>query len=77
MAKITVYEWSRYELTHDQMTRSRRLGTLEAIERVCGEPDMTRHFEIDEADLDPTAAGMTPRDYKPRGLAEFQTQVTG
>ena len=76
MAKITVYRWSRYDIANDEMTRSRRLGTLEAIARVCGEPDMTRHFEINEADLDPNLVGMTPRDYNPSGLAGFQTRVT-
>jgi len=36
VSKITVYRFTKYDITTDQYQQSRRWATREAIERICG-----------------------------------------
>jgi hypothetical protein len=66
MTKVTVYRFTIYDITTDENRISKRMGTLEGIERVCGTPIEGTAVEIDASELDPEIVGLTPRDWRPR-----------
>lgn len=49
---VQVYYFTKYDITTDQKTRSRRPATLETITRVDGEPLLLTGVEVDESQLD-------------------------
>jgi hypothetical protein len=65
MSRVTVYRWRKYDIVMDENQKSRRWATLDAIERAGGEPVDYVGCEIDEAELDPSTPGMTPRGWTP------------
>lgn len=52
MPKITVYYFTGYNITTDQIIRSKRMATLEAIKTFNGTPLMETAKEVDTSDLD-------------------------
>jgi hypothetical protein len=49
---VEVYYFTKYDVTTDQKTRSKRPATLEAIDRVGGEALPLTVIEVDESQLD-------------------------
>ena len=52
MSKITVYYFTKYDINTDQEVRSKRMATLEFINRIEGAPLMDTAKEINVTDLD-------------------------
>jgi hypothetical protein len=78
MSTVTVYRWQKYDIATDEVLKSRRWATLEAIERACGEPVDRFGVEVDASELDPDTPSMTPRNWRPPSerYGGFQRQVT-
>ena len=49
---VTVYYFEKYQILTDEIVRSKRPATLEAISRSRGQALMSTALEIDEAELD-------------------------
>jgi hypothetical protein len=49
MAKVTVYQWAKYDIRDDASQRSRRWATREAIEWAGGYPIEDTAIEIDDS----------------------------
>jgi hypothetical protein len=62
MTTITVYQFTKYDITNDENCRSRRWGTREAIERIGGEVLENTATEVDPAVLGREIDGMTERN---------------
>jgi len=52
MKKVPVYFFQKYDIISNQKVRSKRPATLEAIDKVKGEPIMETALEVDETELD-------------------------
>lgn len=77
MGTVTVYRWTKYDITTDEQRTSRRMATADAIARAYGVPIEGTAREIGASELDPGEDGMTPRDFHLRSNRQgFQTQVT-
>ncbi len=74
MSKVTVYQFTVYDVTHDEHIRSRRWGTLEGIKGVCGVAVKDTATEIDDRYVD-KVDGLTERGFDPNPREGFQTQV--
>jgi hypothetical protein len=75
MAKVTVYQWAKYEIRNDESQKSRRWATKKAIEWAGGYPLEDTATEVDEAVLGGEVDGMTSRNFDPHATKDFQTQV--
>jgi hypothetical protein len=60
---VTVYFFEKYDITSDQVIRSKRPATIAAIERVRGEAIKNTAQDIDQDDIDED--GFRRRDYTP------------
>jgi hypothetical protein len=76
LSNVTVYRFRKYNISSDGYDVSRRWGTREAIERVCGEVLEDTAAEVDEAVVATDIEGMTVRGFDPRPRTDFQRQVT-
>jgi hypothetical protein len=70
-----VYRFRKYDISTDEFQTSKRMGTLEAIAAVGGDPIMDASKEAAEEDLD--SVGLTARDYWFKSnRSGFQQNVT-
>ncbi len=75
MASVTVYCWTKYDITTDEQRLSRRMATTEAIARAYGVAVEGTGREVDVSVLE--IDGMTARDFQFRSNRPgFQTQVS-
>jgi hypothetical protein len=66
MARVKVYPFRVYDINKDDGVPSRRMGTLNAIEKIHGaKAVMEGEVEINDAQLDPGYTGLTPIDFRP------------
>lgn len=77
MAKVTVYQWAKYDIRDDASQKSRRWATREAIEWAGGYPIEDTATEIDDSALSAEVDGMTSRNFNPHAAKGFQNQVRG
>jgi len=75
LSKVTIYRFRKYNIGSDGYDVSRRWGTREAIEHVCGEVLEDTAVEVDEAAVATDIEGLTVRGFDPRPRPGFQTQV--
>jgi hypothetical protein len=75
VSKVTIYQFTLYDITTDGYRKSRRWATREAIERLQGEVLERTEVSVDERALASDIAGMTTRDFNPHANAGFQHQV--
>jgi hypothetical protein len=75
VAKVTVYRFTKYDISVDNNTKSRRWATREAIERVGGEVLEDTATEVDPVFLGDEIDGMTERNFDPHRRTGFPTQV--
>lgn len=74
MAKVTVGQFTTYDILKGQSVIAREWGTQDAISRLArdnkslGVTPTERSAEIDEALLDPRNPGFTKRDFVPARL---------
>lgn len=76
MAKITVYEFTVYDITTDECRKSRRMGTHGAVQWAKGQIIESTAREVEECDVGREVPGMTDRDFAMRsGQIGFQRAV--
>jgi hypothetical protein len=75
---VTVYEFNMYDPSTDQVKKSRRMGTRNAIENIAnGWPLEETKIDIPVSQLSREISGMAEIDFNPhKRPLEFQTQVT-
>ncbi len=76
MRKITIYQFEVYNAQDDQMIKSRRWGTSEAIEQIAhGRMLRNTAVEVDESAVASDIPGLTEKDFIPHTHQGFQTSV--
>jgi hypothetical protein len=75
MTKITVYQFTKYDIASDQSIKSRRLGTREAIQEIGATILENTAMEVDESVLGSQMAGLSDIGFNPAAMQGFQTQV--
>jgi hypothetical protein len=73
MAKITVYPFEVWDPISDQMVRSKRLGTLEAIKNTAHGREAGPGMDVDASDVGTEIHGFTVRNYVLPGAGKKQT----
>lgn len=76
MSRVTVYRWSKYDISIDETRVSRRWGTREAIARHNGTVIETDCAEVDASQIGTDVEGMTARGFNPNWTVSEQRQVT-
>ena len=76
MSKVTVYQFTLYDITTDKIRKSRRWATYDAIERLGGDALLKTATEVEASSLDPDTPGMTHLDFDLRGRSGPQRTVT-
>ena len=66
LSKVTVYQFTLYDITTDMQRKSRRWATQEAIERIGGEILDHTATVAETTALDPAIPGMTHMGFDPR-----------
>jgi hypothetical protein len=67
MAKITVYPFEVWDPINDQMVRSKRFGTLEAIKNTAHGREVGSGIDVDASDVGTEIHGFTVRNYRQPG----------
>lgn len=75
--RVMVYAFAIYDIRSDEMQRSRRMATREAIAQHGGVTIENTELEIDAAHIGQEIAGMTVRNFGPHSLEQggFQRRV--
>jgi hypothetical protein len=73
MAKITVYPFEVWDPSNDQMVRSKRLGTPEAIKNTAHGREIGPGMDVDASEVGTEIHGFTVRDYHPPGSGKTST----
>jgi len=76
MAKVTVYQFTNYDMASDNMIKSRRWGTREAIEFIKANILEDTAVEVDDAMLGRQVSGLSEIGFNPHAVKGFPTQVT-
>jgi hypothetical protein len=76
MAKVTVYQFTNYDMASDNVIKSRRWGTREAIEFIKANILEDTAVEVDDAVLGRQVAGLSEIGFNPHATNGFQRQVT-
>jgi hypothetical protein len=75
LGKVTVHQFTKYDITTDTSRKSRRWATREAISRVRGEVLEEVATVIDEAALNRDEPGMTDMAFDPHAFSGLQRMV--
>ena len=76
MSKITIYQFQVYSVINDNLQKSRRWGTRDAIERIAGGEILEdTATEVDESAIASDITGLTIIDFNPPRRMGFQTKV--
>jgi hypothetical protein len=76
MPKITIYQFEVYDPQNDQMKKSRRWGTREAVEKIThGKVLDNTAIEVDESAVASDIPGLTEKDFIPNKRQGLQTSV--
>jgi hypothetical protein len=67
VAKITVYHFEVWDPINDQMVRSKRMGTPEAIKNTAHGREVGPGIDVDASDVGTEIHGFTVRNYQPQG----------
>jgi hypothetical protein len=67
MTKITVYHFEVWDPTTDQMVRSKRMGTPDAIKNTAHGREIGPGVDVDASEVGTEIHGFTVRNYRPPG----------
>jgi hypothetical protein len=67
MTKITVYHFEVWDSVNDQMVRSKRMGTPDAIKNTAHGREVGQGIDVDVADVGTEIPGFTVMNYRPPG----------
>jgi hypothetical protein len=73
MTKITVYPFEVWDPINDQMVRSKRLGTLDAIKNTAHGRECGPGIDVDASDVGTEIHGFTVRNFRPPGSGKKPT----
>jgi hypothetical protein len=76
MAKVTVYQFTNYDIASDHVIKSRRWGTREAIEFIKANVIENTAVEVDDSVLGRQVPGLSEIGFNPLAVKGFPTQVT-
>ncbi|WP_454652248.1 hypothetical protein [Bradyrhizobium liaoningense] len=76
MAKVTVCQWTKYDIANDESRKSRRWATREAVRWAGGTVLENTCVEVDASLVGGEVEGMTLRGFNPHAHTGFQRQVT-
>ena len=77
VSKVTIYQFTIYDIGNDENRKSRRWATREAVECIGGKVLEETATEIDATDIGAEIDGMTARNFDPHALRGFQRAVAG
>lgn len=75
MSKVTVHQFEKYDINSDSYVRSRRFGTVEAVERIGGRVIPGTSVEVAASEIDTDVQGLTAPEFNPNPRTGFQTVV--
>jgi hypothetical protein len=75
MAKVTVYQFTKYDVASDQVVKSRRWATRKAIEWIDATILEDTAIEVDESVIGREVDGLSDIGYNPHATQGFQRQV--
>jgi hypothetical protein len=76
MPMVTIYQFEVYRIDSDEVMKSRRWGTREAIIEIAhGRVLEESAIEVDESVVASDIHGFTVRDFNPQPCSGFQTSV--
>jgi hypothetical protein len=75
MAQVTVYQFTNYDIASDQIIKSRRWGTREAIETIKANVIEDTAVDVDDSVLGQQVSGLSEIGFDPHALKGFQRQV--
>jgi hypothetical protein len=70
MKKISIFQFTMYDIMSDTTRLSRRYGTIEAIQNIGGAAVLDSRVEIDTSKLVSDIDGFTVKDFQPISIAE-------
>ena len=70
MEKVTIYQFTIYDVMSDTMILSKRWGTLEAIKKACGNPLLETAMEINRVDLNSDIDDFTVKGFDPYNIVK-------
>jgi hypothetical protein len=76
MAKVTVYQFTNYDMASDNVIKSRRWGTRGAIEFIKANILEDTAVEVDGAMLGRQVPGLSEIGFNPHAVKGFPKQVT-
>lgn len=76
MSRVTIYQFTIYDITTDTCRKSSRWGTREAVERVHGAVLENTGTNVDAAAVATDIPGMTEIGFNPHRHTSPQRQVT-
>jgi hypothetical protein len=75
MSTVKIYQFRVFDITNDEMRKSRRWATRERIEWLHGEVLEDTGVEVDSSLVGRDIEGMTARNFDPHKLTGLQRQV--
>jgi hypothetical protein len=75
VSKVTIYRFTKYDITTDAPRQSSRWATREAIVRVNGNVVENTAVEVEASVVVSDVDGMTTRGFNPKGPSGFQKVV--
>ena len=75
MSKVTVYQFTLYDIANDENRKSRRWAIRETIELLGGTILEDTATEVDSSCVGTEIGGMTVRNFDPHRRTGFQQQV--
>lgn len=75
MSQVAIYQFTIYDVGTDERQKSRRWGTLEGIEAVCGTALEDTKIEVDTSEVGSEVPGLTLRNFSPHKSEGLQNQM--
>ena len=76
MSTVRIYQFTIYDISNDNLKKSRRWGTREAIARIGGSVLEETGVEVDASVLGRQMDGLSEIGFNPRAHTGLQNQVT-
>jgi hypothetical protein len=76
MAKVTVYQFTNYDMSSDNMIKSRRWGTREAIAFIKANILEETAVQVDDSTLGRQVPGLSEIGFNPHTVKGFPSRVT-
>jgi len=75
MSKVTIFQFTIYDVRSDEKQKSRRWGTLEGIKGVGGQALEDTGTEVDASEVGSEVPGLTVRNFRLYSPEGFQNSM--